>query len=400
MNQALGAAVRYGTKKISGKYKSNAQRTATRNKFKHRYRYKRDRNGNIKQYYKVEGMAGGTTHTTTRMIVKKTPKEQKFLRKLFKENPKKIKYINRFGFAWMGASAASKVIWYSVTHLKFNNICTYMKTRPTLPSQGVGQVSILANDDDSYANTPDQYVYLGKCTFSYELYNPTNYIMTIYIYDLICRHDTPYAIGYSNVSDDNSSAPENCMRRSGDNIQDDSTNPTWVVGDSTYENGTYYNMLGTKPTDYHLFNTLWKVKGMRKIVLPPTSSHHHIVVYNPKKKITQASLFYPREGYSATSKNGIAGITQATLFGFQGQVAVEDNTNSDLPTENVGTKAVGTLPGKLIVSCVKKVNCWYGDPVQGQIMVQDNDLKTAWTKPTIFTDLVEVQASSTGNTVP
>jgi len=51
------------------------------------------------------------------------------MKKLFKSQLIKQTYINRFGFVWMGASAASKTIWYSVCHLKFNNLCNYMENR-------------------------------------------------------------------------------------------------------------------------------------------------------------------------------------------------------------------------------------------------------------------------------
>jgi len=51
------------------------------------------------------------------------------------------------------------------------------------------------------------------------------------------------------------------------------TNPAWVVGDPSFEDGTYWNTVGIKPTDYHMFNTMWKVKGMKKIILPPDSSY-------------------------------------------------------------------------------------------------------------------------------
>ena len=81
-------------------------------------------------------------------------------------------------------------------------------------------------------------------------------------------------------------------------------------------------------------------------------------------------------------------MTQATLFGFQGQVAVEDNQSTD------NTNSIGTLPGKLLVNCVKKVNVYNGTLNVRQI-IQETSLKTSWTKPTIFSDLVEAEATAT-----
>lgn len=341
--------------------------------------------------YSVKGMAGGTTHTTTRMIIRRTKRKQRFLRKLFKTQPKKVKYINRFGFSWMGAAQASKTIWYSCTHLKFNNLVKYMQSRPIFDNQNIGAIANTAIQTNAIGNLPEAFMYIGKCTFTYELYNPTNYIMTVFIYDLVCKHDTPDGIAYSDVSTNNDS-PESCMHSGFQEIHDEGSgaNPTWQISDPTNEItqggfSTYWNTVGTKPTDSHYFNTLWKVKGMKKIVLPPTSSHHHVVVYNPKKKVTQANLFFPRTKLPKTAKNGIGGITQATLFGFQGQVATEDNQTED-------GNVIGTLPGKLLVNCIKKVNIWYGD-ITAQAIVQENNLKNSFTKPMIFTDLVETEAS-------
>lgn len=382
-------AMRHYAQRFRQRVRAQARQVVQRAARQRRFNANRSGLGNSnRQYTTIRGNASGTTHTTTRMIVRKTPREQRFLRKIFQNNPIANKYVNRFGFAWMGSAKASKTTWYSVCHLKFNNIVKYMQGRIVDPAQDIGQVSSVAGAKQAVGNNPDAFIYIGKCTFSYELYNPTNYIMTVYIYDLICKRDTPYYITYSDIVETASSAPENCMVRGSESMSDRVQNPTWVVGDPTLETGTYFNSIGMKPTDYHLFNTFWKVKGIKKIVLPPTASHHHVVVYNPKKKITNASLFYPREKYSASAKNGIGGITQATLFGFQGQVAVEDNQSTD------NTNSIGTLPGKLLVNCVKKVNV-YNMTVNAKNIISESSLKEVWTKPTIFSDLVEVTAGTT-----
>lgn len=346
----------------------------------------------IKRFFKVAGRATGPTHSTTRMIVRPTPARQRFLRKLFKTNPMKTMYVNRFGFAWMGASAASKTIWYSVTSLKFNNVNQYMKKRLMNKASELDTVSNIDINNTQVGNAPDAYIYIGKCTYQYEIYNPTNYLVTVFIYDLICKRDTPYNISYANSDSDLSSAPENMMRKTTTwQIADKTSsnnNYNWKIGDSTVENSTFWNSIGMKPTDYHYFNTFWKVKGMKKIVLAPGEAHHHRVIYNPKSRITQASLYMPRQDHNPADKLGIGGLTISTLFGFQGQVAVEDNTQND------NTDTVGTLPGKLIISFVKKENIYTGElAVQG--IVSDTNMIGTWTSPKIFTDLVEQPAGST-----
>ena len=382
-------AMRNFAQRVRQRARAQARQVVQRAARQRRYNANRSGLGNSnKQYTTIRGNASGTTHTTTRMIVRKTPREQRFLRKMFKNNPIANKYVNRFGFSWMGSSEASRTVWYSICHLKFNNIVKYMQGRIVSPSSNIGQNSTLVMSSKAVGNNPDSFIYIGKCTFSYELYNPTNYIMTVYIYDLICKRDTPHVITYSDVNEDMSSAPENCMQKGSESMFDRAQDPTWTVGDPTLETGTYFNTIGMKPTDYHLFNTFWKVKGIKKIVLPPTASHHHVVVFNPKLKVTNASLFYPREKLIASAQNGIGGLTQATLFGFQGQVAVEDNQTTD------DTRNIGTLPGKLLVNCVKKVNV-YNMTINSRNIISESSLKTSWTKPTIFSDLVEVTAGAT-----
>lgn len=367
-----------------------------------------------KQYESIVGRATGTTHTTSRLITRRTPKQQRALRKYFKTRPVKVKYVNRFGFSWMGANQASKTIWYSICHLKWNNVIKYMNDRLATGTQPVTTLTTSQANTNNSSNTAENFIYIGKCTFQYELYNPTNYIITVYVYDLICKRDTPFPITYSNSENDSSCAPENLMQRGAEPIESygfDSTaaGGEWRVADQTIESSTtnhnvYWNTIGMKPTDYHYFNTFWKVKGMKKIILPPGASHHHTVVYNPKTKVSLASLYYPHQNWSllhslqgapesAKGKFGMAGLTQATLFGFQGQVAIEDKQKVD------STAEVGTLPGKIVVNCIKKINVWNIPWVSSKV-ISEMDLKNDWTKPMIYTDLVPTQANAGNYVVP
>ncbi|AXF52631.1 MAG: capsid protein [Cressdnaviricota sp.] len=345
----------------------------------------------------------GTTHTTSRMIVRQTPGEQLFLRKMFKDTPNVVKYVNRFGFAWMGARDFSKTIWYSVCHLKFNNVYDYLTHKISDAAQTISTgYSTSQTDGQKIATNPASFIYIGKCTFNYEIYNPTNYIMTVYVYDLVCKHDTPYEIKYNDndptkSSSNSNSAPENCMRFGSTSWSSTGTDAgeRWVIGDQTNEhnmNSTSYesswNTVGMKPTDYMSFNTIWKVKGMKKIILPPASTHHHVVVFNPKKKLTWGNLMYPRMYLEDnTKKNGIAGLTQSTLFGFEGQIAANKFSENNNDNTNVGT-----LPGKLYVKCIRKINC-YNFPVVSNTVISKNYLRKTLTDPALFTDLTLAEAA-------
>lgn len=350
----------------------------------------RTRNRKRKHNYKViRANTAGTSKTSCRIYVRKTPKKQRFLRKLFANNPTRKLWCNSFGFSWI-STKVNRCIWYSVCHLKYNNLLNYMKNRVQDPSQTNSGTPSWSNAVNAIGNTSYAAIYIGKCMFMYELYNPTNYLMTVYIYDLICKKDTPNPIKYSTDSNTRNASPEACMHQGALSFSIGTGDGTIQVADDTVENNTFYNSPGLKPTDYHYFNTFWKVKGVKKIILPPNCSHHHTVIYEPKRVLTQGSLVYPHrfdhqnpaEAVGDT-KIGIAGITQATLFGFEGQVA----TDAVLPgNEPSNSDTVGTLPGKLIVKCIKKVNIW-NTPLRAKILMNSTSLSDL-RNPEIFTDLV------------
>lgn len=351
-----------------------------------------------KKYQRVKANVAGTTYTTSRQIVRKTPREQRFLRKLFREGESnQVKYVQRFGFSFIGASENNKAIWYSITHLKFNNIVDFFKDRPTDPTQNRGSNDLpnnqklgLLSDGYKLANMPSQFIYLGKCTFNYELYNPTNYNMTVYIYDLICKHDTPRPIKYGNTQTVTTScSPECCMEQSTYALSNNAPNGSFTIADPTNERPNQDNnvhtdpdwrMVGMKPTDYFYFNAMWKVKGVKKIILPPASCHHHVVIFNPKKKVTSGTLFYRNQNKLTTDQIGLGGITQSTLFGIEGQVATDAMQTTD-------NNVVGTLPPKLVIKCIRKCNVW-NFAMKTQTIIQKNQLMHLDT-PSIFTDLIE-----------
>ena len=190
-----GGISKYRQRVLEYRAKRKAREIVRRSKPK-----QNNRNSRRRGYVRITGNASGTTHTTTRMIVRSTPRSQRFIRKIFKNTPQKNKFVQRYGFSWMGASEASRTIWYSCCHLKFNNIYSYLLNRIISYSQTPGTSSTAASvtATGNQANQANNFIYIGKCTFSYELYNPTNYNMTVYIYDLICKRDTAQEIDYSN----------------------------------------------------------------------------------------------------------------------------------------------------------------------------------------------------------
>lgn len=382
---ALRSLIRRRQRRI-GKRRASIQLTGTLKKKLLQYNLPKKK----KHYQQIKGNAAGTTKSTTTMIVRRTPRQQRFMRKMFKNASSKVTYVQRFGFSWIGASENNKTIWYSVCHNKFNNIYEYLKRRINpINTYSYNEPTTSTNEYNIGLN-PSNFIYIGKCTFSYELYNPTNYNITVYIYDLICKHDTPYDIKYGAQTTANSS-PECCMFYGSEEHQASTSVPSdkWFLGDPTYEvsngsgshNDPVWDTVGMKPTDYMGFNVLWKVKAIKKLILPPQTSHHHNVVFNPKKKVTLGNLLYPRLNYpDEDKKNGVAGLTQATLFGFEGQVAINGDESAD-------NEDVGTLPGKIVVKCIRKVHV-HNFYINSETIFAKNNLKKL-TKPYVFSNLIE-----------
>ena len=65
----------------------------------------------------------------------------------------------------MGSTDCSRATWYSVCHLKFNNLVKYFTHRPNLPQQALNSTAYGTNNGNMYGNNPDAFIYLGKCTF-------------------------------------------------------------------------------------------------------------------------------------------------------------------------------------------------------------------------------------------
>lgn len=392
MVDAALRAVQMGAKRLKRRYGSTTLRAIKRKRISPQSSRRRK-----KKYQRIVANTSGTTHTTSRMIVRKTPKSQKLIRKIFREGEANhVKYVQRFGFSFIGAAANNQAIWYSITHLKFNNIVDMLYHRTVSEAQDIRYETPNINGVYTTSNQPTNFIYLGKCTFNYELYNPTNYNMTVYIYDLICKHDTPQQIQYGSTQvQETSSSPEMCMQQSANALQNTNQQGGWIVADPTDEvqhgnndpqSNPTWRTVGMKPTDYYYFNAMWKVKGMKKIILPPASAHHHVVVFNPKQKITLGSFMYRNQRHEKSDKHGIAGLTQSTLFGIEGQVATESDQQAD-------NEKVGTLPAKLIIKCVRKLNT-YNFSMRASTIISKNQLQDL-AKPEIFSDLFEVQPEHT-----
>lgn len=196
-------------------------------------------------------------------------------------------------------------------------------------------------------------MYLGKCTYTYDIVNPTNYTIFVDIYDLVARQDyinhDYQTDAYKKILDNNSTnagkdidgttttntsitypgvpSPEACMYYGStylDNINSNfqstaggatnlpisttAQNPTTISSATEYRmrisqsffddpfgettNIAKWNSLGTKPTHYRFFNKLWKIKKINRVVLGPNATYKHTQVIKLGQLIDRGSFFY------------------------------------------------------------------------------------------------------------
>ena len=185
--KATARAVQYGLNRLArlGKRKATDQIIKSvkgrRVSFRPTYRH-RKRKG---QYRKVVAREAGTTNTTAKMITRKTPRQIRRLRKLFRTNPLKVKHVQRFGFQWIAQEESSTQEtknnicgWYSVCHLKFNNVSEYYRKRIVNSYQFVGNVATTASNNNmdiqtrSMGNMPDNLMYIYQYILNYLAYFP------------------------------------------------------------------------------------------------------------------------------------------------------------------------------------------------------------------------------------
>ena len=257
---------------------------------------------------------------------------------------------------------------YSGAQKVSNSNSYYYNADPSTQSQAMftdsiaGNTLTFDNNNQTTENLRNVYsnkvnegmgMYLGKCTYTYDIVNPTNYTIYVDLYDLVARQDyinhDYQTTQYQKVVDNNSTnagkdidgttttntsitypgvpSPEACMYYGStylDNINSSyqstvggatnlpvstsSSAPTTISSATEYRmrisqsffddpfgdttNIAKWNSLGTKPTHYRFFNKLWKIKKINRIVLGPNATYKHTQVIKLGQLIDRGSFFY------------------------------------------------------------------------------------------------------------
>lgn len=333
---------------------------------------------------------------TTFKKQKVTKQQQRRINRRFKNGqatPYVVETENKFIDTTTQHTDEAKFMWFThcgmaylqqaFSHFKFGSNQDITANVSTVTSQ------------TSTNTAPNQAMYFSKCVSKYEIFNPTNYDMTVVIYDIVCKEDT---------RNENTSfminSHENDLYELGTNT--DNPISLWDRGYKAVKGRYNLDGLGNadtiqvakaninhdiwdiqgKPTDSYPFNIHYKIVKKRTFKLQPGANMHHKFVWRPKCLMSRGFYGYKYQDnpiYTAGVENGtpdiaIKNLTCGTLFKFYGQISGDtaSTLNSSGHSEMLNEKAVTNLSGRLMVKEWTKINAYYCSPKAGVYLRYDS----------------------------
>lgn len=333
---------------------------------------------------------------TTFKKQKVTKQQQRKINRRFKNGqatPYVLETENRFIDTTTQRTDQSKFMWF--THFTMGYVQQAWRNFKFPESYNTYTNDLGTTNNNNIQLDPNQSIYFSKCTSKYEIFNPTNYDMTVVIYDIVCKEDTRYENTSFMVN-----SQENELYEIGPNV--DNPISLWdrgyrmvkgrynlVTGTSTTQTtqvsspsvGREVWDIQSKPTDSYPFNMHYKIVKKRTFKLQPGANMHHKFIWRPKCLMSRGyyGYKYADNPQGTLVENGSANIaiknlTCGTLFKFYGQIS--GDTSSVNNASGVSTmkdeKAVTNLSGRLMVKEWCKINTYYCAPKAGYYERIDN----------------------------
>ena len=398
-----------------------------------------------------------TTHSTTTTQSEYQSKgydkkNKQRIRKLFRDwRGTSWRHKTIDGYNWVGHEKDfSAMHWYNLTYLNAKDIYECFRHQPAHTGNTPGGTfSATTLNANQTLNSPENKLYLSHAKERYTFYNPTNYEITLFIYDIVSKQTVERADNKENllsnernynllVNDQYTTNartdPVGLMQRSlvfVDNAgkYDDESDPTadnytidagfgvantrnlFVNNANTYTNPGMQKLDDPtlRPAHCYQFNRYWGIKKKTVVRLLPTQSHIHTLNIKLGKIITKgqhASTFQGRWGsgdnavLNAASELPIRHITHGLVVGVMGQVINKANAVSiSAEANSTINKEVGTCPPKVTVKVESEYLSYYFPAVQTQFTsVYDNlnGFKNVDKKDvTVFSNLREVSIQDT-----
>lgn len=348
------------TKSKARKLLREADKLKKKTKVTKRVRFsKRYRNRYRKKNVKPD--VDGYTKSYKKMRV--TKQQQRKINRLFKSGYSPFKYCESNGFQDTRPNLTDKPKWV------WRNLATFYQTLGRAWNKWPTETSIIGTTQQPSQPynflAANNYIYINKITYKYEIVNPTNYDMNLVIYDIVCKEDTEKnteSIGYYGQGSLAGFDQDDPITKMIDgSIGFSETPPGWEssnqfiqVGDPTQKS---IKSINYKPTESYPFNIYWKIIRKHTVKLQPGAILHHKFTYKPKALISRGYYAWKYAHHFGTvleeeTRIGVKDITCGCLFKYWGQVAgsgvstsTHDYQNEPVVSQN--PDEVTTLSGRI-----------------------------------------------------
>lgn len=185
---------------------------------------------------------------------------------------------------------------------------------------------------DIYVKSEEQSIYINKINMEYEIMNPTNYDITLVIYDIVYKEDLnkDVSVGYYESSSDSSLTGGNPIKLIDNGLKTRNINSTTyvLVSDPTQ---VAIDDIKCNPTMSYEFNIYCKILKKQIFRLQPGATMTHIFKYRPRALI---NLGYLGVKYNENNSGSMKNVTCGSLFKIYGQISGSGADSSKLQVAN------------------------------------------------------------------
>lgn len=293
-------------------------------------------------------------------------------------SPFEINNINQIQITKNVANNHYKYIWRTCGGLKL--LDTMFKKYPYAPNASGSTL----DNGLGYIKSQEQSIYISEIKFEYDILNPTDYDMSLDIYDIVYKDDT-YQVNESSYYEDNDNKtnagqdPINLFYSGQYSIQKSSGS---VIGYGYVADPMQiaFDDIGSKPTDSYPFNIYCKIHKKQTFRLQPGATMKHVFKWKPRSLINLGYLYKYRDYLLADNLVDIAlkNITCGSMFRIIGQIS---GTGSD-----ANRNQVANCIAKLALKENLKIKYYCMDQKFNYIFKNDN----SWTPNAVEMNQMEV----------
>lgn len=319
----------------------------------HNFKYSGGRTVNVKNDSEI--------YNKTKFTLPVTNRQQKIINKRFKEgySPFERNLVKQIQLTNFTETNKAKYIWRT-----YSTLDLIRKAFEYFPQDSSTPGTVTSASSDTYLKSEEQSVYINAVSNSYEILNPTNYDVTMVVYDIVYKEDTTYSAGNYHMEDLSALTsvrqdPIHLIKTGLDNfsghMESAGTETTSVIVGDSVQSTLALDSIEVKPTMSYPFNIYCKIIRKQTFRLQPGATMTHLFKYRPKALINRGYLYKYKNFFEAGNSEDIAikNLTCGSLFKIYGQLA---NTGDNTLVGNVAN-----LAGRLCIKERTKVNYYCMD---------------------------------------